>query len=259
MMSWPIRECKKIPKMTLMTSLIWVGQALFGLAFSVGDLTGQVALSQPTAMRVERALSQQERAELLSTLRPRVATISRIPSFPRGVHPVGEQRSIGHGLWLSPHLILTAEAWLERAPLESGVTFVLDDHLKGDPARPLRVLYRSPHTGLAILQSSAEGARPPHNPLQVARVELAKLTATLPKALSAPRTLWALTDQGASVSPVMLIGRGLGAEAYYWKLSAPMRWGDPLFNADGAWIGTSCASGRLLPPDALRDLIKELP
>ena len=259
MMLWPVRECKKIPKRSFVTSLIWVGQVLFYLAFGVGDLAGRVALSQPTAMRVERALSQQERAELLSTVRPLVATITRTPSFPTGVHPVGEQSSIGHGLWLSHNLILTAEAWLERAPLEVGVTFTLSDHRKGDPTRPLKILYRSAHTGLAIIQSSAEGARPPSNPLRVARIELAKLTATLPNALSAPRTLWALTDERTSINPIMLTGRGSGAEAYYWKLSAPMRWGDPLFNADGAWIGTSCASGRLLPLEAVRDLIKELP
>lgn len=218
--------------------------------------------------RLERTLSQEERTNLYTQIHSQVAVISRLPTYPSNIHPIGERSMIGRGLWLSHEFILTAEAWLEKAPQEESVTFKLssintqNDLSSSSDAYTLIPLYRSPQTGLALLYRSTSSSHPsPAHRLELLRKalnHLRKKSDLLPKVLEAPRTLWALTEGSAQVIPVMLTGRGLGTDAYYWKLSAPMRWGDPLFDAQGSWLGIACAFYRFLPTIAVRDFIKEL-
>lgn len=258
-MSCCARECKKIPQMS--------ARALTLISIALLSLSWAPRLSAAPRAQLERALGQAEREALYTRISPQVAEVHRAPIYPQGVHPVGARDSLGRGLWLTEGLLLTAEAWLARSPAERAVSLsVTKGHTRSPHdattrlSDPLELLYHSPKTGLALLFSPAALSQlPPSERLRLARRLLSQRIEDSPAQLSAPRTLWALTDDSHKATPVMLVGRGAGAEAYYWTLSAPMRWGDPLFDAEGRWVSVACAHGRLLPPEALRDFVKELP
>jgi len=253
------RECKKIPKRAHSLSEAVLLSLLLG---PIGSLVSAELWAQRPS---QRALQASERRALLAEIKPRVVTLSREAELKSGLRALVPQRQLGRGLWLSPELILSAEGWLEPSPIEAE----LKVSARQPEGRALRLqpLHRSPQTGLAILipqhiKLNASGERPRRELLRAALSKLEALAhqSARPRQLSAPLTLWALSEgaSGRAVVPVMITGRGLSYEAYYWKLSAPMLWGDPLFDEQGRWLSLSCAQGRLLPLNALSELIAEL-
>jgi hypothetical protein len=118
-----------------------------------------------------------------------------------------------------------------------------------------------PQEGLALLSSTS-----PHTPQ--ARQELLKealgaLEAWLRRwpqraTLNAPRGLWAVESSAREPHRVMVTGRAQGPDAFFWRLSAPLTWGEPLFDAQGAWVSLSMGRGLLLPLSAVRALVDHI-
>jgi len=253
------RECKKIPKRAHSLSVALLSPLLL---IALGALVPSELCAQRPS---QRALQASERRALLAQIKPRVVQLTREAELKSGLRALVPQRQLGRGLWLSPELILSAEGWLEPSPIEAELK--VSARQSEGCALHLQLLHRSPQTGLALLiphhvplNLRGERLRLKHIRAALTQLEALAQQPARPRQLNAPLTLWALSEgahEEAAV-PVMVTGRGLSYEAYYWKLSAPMLWGDPLFDEQGRWLSLSCAQGRLLPLNALSELIAEL-
>lgn len=285
-----LRECKKIPSHLHQVSSApsplqdrpWalkgsVTVMLLSLTLTLVYLTRS---SQGLARaQVERLLSYQERLALGERLSPQVAHLIRRAQPKPHVHLLGgelrEVRALqlGEGLWLS------ASANLSLAPLEEQVALLLSSapsqgalttqrsrsqgrlgerqrqlQRRAEAATPLTPLLTLPREGLTLLTrpplSAQARARLTHEALKhLQTYELTRAEGTLRPMLR----LWALGLEGGA-SEVRVSARGEGAEAFFWRASAPLSPGEPLFDEEGRWVSLSVGGGLLLPLSAFIEL-----
>ena len=221
-----------------------------------------------------RLLSPTQRETLSHSISPRVLSIVRRATLPKGMHTLTDLVSVGRGLRLGPHIILTASEWVmpqnqERSVQLSARCAALPDlsseeFPSADP-RSSRVSDRvpgshhksrvRPDVGAYILEHNrAEGwsllkLSAPLNCSSLSRstqeIEYSYVRSfkDLERELN-DQALYIFEPPPRAPAQVILSGQGMGVFEFYRIVSGHLMPGEPLFNDSGHWVSISSGLSR---------------